>query len=158
MFSNLIGAHFTRFERTKTAIPKLVPVAYGTVLELGPATGNQLSLYDTSKISHIYGIESNPYFLTELSLKISEANLADKYSVIIGGAEDSEVLDKHGIQDGTLDCILSLQVLCSVPQPEAVAKQMYRLLKPGGMLIFWEHHANHDRLTRCIQGWFLPCR
>ncbi len=60
------------------------------------------------------------------------------------------------------------QVLCSVAGPRAVAKQLYRLLKPGGELIFFEHHRSADWLACLVQcaselvrsylfrGWLLP--
>jgi hypothetical protein len=40
---------------------------------------------------------------------------------------------------------------CSVPHPEEQARHLYRLLKPGGELLFWEHCRNTDVVTRAVQ-------
>lgn len=41
---------------------------------------------------------------------------------------------------------------------EEQARHMYRLLKPGGELIFWEHCRNTDAVTRAVQCEWFPCR
>ncbi|EJP69718.1 Methyltransferase type 11 [Beauveria bassiana ARSEF 2860] len=64
-----------------------------------------------------------------------------------------EELAKLGVQPGTVDCILSIQVLCSIPNLKSVIKDLHYLLKPGGELIFWEHQQNEvDWITRAVQG------
>lgn len=40
---------------------------------------------------------------------------------------------------------------CSVSHPEEQARHLYRLLKPGGELLFWEHCRNSDVVTRAVQ-------
>jgi hypothetical protein len=36
-----------------------------------------------------------------------------------------------------------------------VVKQLYELLKPGGELVFFEHHRSHDAITRTAQCEFV---
>lgn len=45
---------------------------------------------------------------------------------------------------------------CSLPRLEEQIRHMYRLLKPGGELIFWEHCRNPDPVTRVVQCKILP--
>lgn len=149
------GHHFSAFEDT-TSVPALVASARGIILELGPATGNQLPRYSISKITHAYGIEPNHAFLDPLNARIKETGLDDLYTPITCGIEDVDLLQKYGIVDDTVDSILSIQVLCSVSDPAKAAEVIYRLLKPGGELIFWEHHASHDWITRIVQRKLTP--
>ncbi|KAH8591525.1 S-adenosyl-L-methionine-dependent methyltransferase [Bisporella sp. PMI_857] len=145
-----IGHHFVTAEAT-TAVPSLVGSCYGITLELGPATGNQLPRFTPSLIKHIYGVEPNTSFMPMLSSKISETELNKKYTPVNCGIEDIEVLKGYGIEEGSMDCVLSVQVLCSVKDPAVAVGAMYRLLKPGGELIFWEHHVNQDLISRFVQ-------
>jgi SAM-dependent methyltransferase len=133
-------------------VPKFVAAAKGTVLEAGPGIGNQLGRFKMEKITHIYGVESNANFEVDIKKRIEEFGLGDKYQFVPCGIEDSDILEKYGITANSMDTILCLQVLCSVSDPAIAAKELYRLLKPGGRFIFWEHHQSHDRLTRFVQS------
>jgi SAM-dependent methyltransferase len=134
------------------AIPKLVAAAEGTVLELGPGVGNQLPRMDQSRILHVYGVEPNLAFIPALRDKAAECGMEGRYTIIPCGIEDTDILEKSGVLPGTVDTVLSTQVLCSAPKPELVVKDLYRMLRPGGKLIFWEHHYNHDLLSRIVQS------
>ena len=147
--------HFIDFE-SKCGVPALVASARGVVLELGPGTGNQLRNYDAAAVTFVYGAEPNRHFAADMDRAVARAGLQDKYELILCGVEDSEALARHGIVEGTLDTVLSIQVLCSVPQPAAVARQLHRLLKPGGRLIFWEHTRSSDAITTVFQS-NSPC-
>jgi 2-polyprenyl-3-methyl-5-hydroxy-6-metoxy-1,4-benzoquinol methylase len=136
-----------------TAVPSLVSSAFGVVLDLGAGNGNQLHRLDKEKIKHVYGIEPNKAFVGALDAKIKETGLEGLYTPLICGVEDAEMeLSREGVTPGTVDCIVSIQILCSVKDPEAVVKQLHHLLKPGGELIFWEHQQNEsDFITRIAQ-------
>ncbi|KAF2433773.1 S-adenosyl-L-methionine-dependent methyltransferase [Tothia fuscella] len=152
----ITGHGFIKFEDT-TEIPELVSSAYGKVLELGPAVGNQLQRFQISKIEHIYGVEANKEFEKDLREKVETLKIGDKYTPIMCKLEDVEILREYGVKEGSMDCIVSIQVLCSVSDVEKAAKVLYRLLKPGGQLIFWEHQRSSDRLTRFLQKlWNIP--
>jgi SAM-dependent methyltransferase len=133
-------------------VPKLVASAHGTVVELGPAVGNQLPRFDMSKITHIYGIEPNKGFEEDLHLKVKELDIGDKYTPLMCSIEDKDVLSKFGIQEGSVDCIVSIQVLCSVKDVNKVAKELYGLLKSGGEVLLWEHQRSRDPITRVLQS------
>jgi len=150
-----IGHHFYAYEDT-TAVPALVSAAYGTVLELGPAIGNQLPRITKSQITHIYGVEPNPILVDALAARVKEMDLKDMYTPILGKVEDRKLLESFNIIEGTVDSIISIQVLCSVENPEETAKMLWKLLKPGGMLVFWEHHRSHDLLSRIMQALWNP--
>src|SRR4051794_22671402 len=110
-----------------TPLPQLVPACAGVVLEIGPGMGNQLYFFDKSKITRIVGVEYSAKFLPELRGQIPEHKVGEVYEVVIGGIEDSDVLEKHGITPESVDTILSTGVLCSIPNPEAVMREMYKL-------------------------------
>lgn len=130
------------------------------VLDLGPGSGNQLSRLDTSRLTHVYGIEPNAALVPALASKIQELHLDKLYTPVVARIEDAEEqLAKLGVEPGTVDCILSMQVLCSIPDLEGVIRELHRFLKPGGELIFWEHQQNEvDWITRAVQGRYSALR
>jgi ubiquinone/menaquinone biosynthesis C-methylase UbiE len=50
-----------------------------------------------------------------------------------------------------MDTVLSIQVLCSVGDVKSVMREVWRLLKPGGTFVFWEHEKSRDGVTRLAQ-------
>ena len=140
----------------KTDIPKLVANASGTVLELGPGSGTQLSRYDISKIDRIYGVEPNANLHDALRSNVKKHGLSDMYTIVPCVVEDLEKLGEFSIEPGTVDTVMSVQVLCSVTKPAAVMKDLYRLLKPGGQMIVYEHVKSEDYLSQSVQCMSSP--
>lgn len=50
--------------------------------------------------------------------------------------------------------MLSIQVLCGVGDVKSVMRAVWKLLKPGGSFIFWEHEKNKDNVTAMAQGMY----
>ena len=136
----------------ETAVPALVSQASGTVLELGPGIGSQLPRYDKSKITKIYGVEPNVDLHARLREKVKTSGLIDVYEIVPCGVEDVVELKEHGIVLGTIDTILSVQVLCSAPDPNEMLRRLYALLKPGGQLIVYEHVKSKDLISSVVQS------
>jgi ubiquinone/menaquinone biosynthesis C-methylase UbiE len=148
------GQHFAAYEAAATPVPRLVEAANGVVLELGPGSGNQFSRFKKTVISRIYGIEPNEHLFNQLRNEtIKLHHLSDIYVPINAALEDKNILEEWNIGDESIDSVVCMQALCSVSDPTAAAKQMHRLLKPGGQLLFWEHTASQDWVTRQVQGW-----
>ncbi|KAL3481019.1 S-adenosyl-L-methionine-dependent methyltransferase [Aspergillus californicus] len=149
------SANFIAFEDT-TIIPSLVRAATGTVLELGPGPGNQIHRFDTSLVDRIYGVEPNQNFRGVINAIVERHEMQDKYKLLVCGIEDSDILRDEGISEGSLDTVLCIQVLCAVKDPKSVMKEVWKLLKPGGKFIFWEHGWSKDRLTTVAQAFTNP--
>jgi len=144
------GHNFAAYEAS-ISVPALVGSAHGRILELGPGTGNQVGRFDASRVERIYGVEPNEAFAGPLAARVKDTPaLLGKYTAVFAGVEDAARLAEHGIVEGSIDCVVSMQVLCSVRDPPAVARALYGLLRPGGELIFWEHGRGGDRLTRAV--------
>ncbi|EPS39336.1 hypothetical protein H072_6865 [Dactylellina haptotyla CBS 200.50] len=125
--------------------------AYGIVLDLGPGTGFTVCHFDRSKTTKIFGIEPNKNFHPALKKAVEEAGLADIYTIIGTGVEDAETLKSFGIEEGSIDSIVACKVLCSVPKPKEMAKQLYKLLVPGGQMLVYEHVKAKGGLSVFIQ-------
>ena len=82
--------------------------------------------------------------------------MSDIYTIVPCGVEDLGKLREYGIEPATADTVMSVQVLCSVPQPEALAKDLYRLLKPGGQMIVYEHVKSEDYVSHFVQRLYSP--
>lgn len=137
----------------QTLIPKLVSQAKGVVLELGPGSGNQLARYDLSKICKIYGIEPNVDLHKALRASIKKAKLDDIYVILSQSAEES--LERYGVAPNSVDTILSINVLCSVPDPVMTVRRLYQYVKPGGKMIVYEHVQSNDFIARIVQSELL---
>ena len=78
--------------------------------------------------------------------------IKSKYALINCGIEDSDILRRQGITEGSMDTVLSIQVMCAVQDPDAVMREVWKLLKPGGRFIFWEHGKSKDTWTAIAQS------
>jgi SAM-dependent methyltransferase len=128
----------------ENAAPKVTPLiqnnASGTVLDIGPGSGQWLFLYARAlnpSITKIYGVEPNVGLHAELRANAVKAGLEGVYEVIGCGAEELSV--KGGVQKGSVDTIVTVQCLCSIPGPERVIGDLYPLLREGGKWIVYEH-------------------
>ena len=122
------------------------------MLELGPASGSQIPRYDTSKLTKVYGVEPCQSLLEGLRATAKKHDLGDIYEVIPCGIEDEAELARSGITEGTIDTVLSIQVLCSVKDPKETAKVLYGLLKPGGSIVLYEHIRSDEEIGRQFQS------
>lgn len=145
---------FITYENT-TCVPSLVHSAQGKVLELGPGPGNQIHRYNPSLVDFIYAVEPNPYYGDGIAAKLKKFDdLQDKYKLLVCGVEDSNVLKTEGVTEGSMDTVLSIQVLCSVRDVKSVMREVWKLLRPGGSFVFWEHERSKDTVTAMVQGMY----
>lgn len=120
----------------------------GSVLEIGPGTGANLSYLKSLPVAWT-GVEPNPFM--HPYLKNQAAALGLPADLRQGVAE------RLPAGDGTIDAVISTLVLCSVTDPAKVLREVLRVLKPGGRFIFIEHvAAARGSGLRRIQGWLRP--
>ena len=120
----------------------------GVVIELGPGTGANLRYLDPRRVRWT-GIDPNPFMRTYLFDEASRLGVAA--DLRIGGAYDLPV------ENESVDAVISTLVLCCIDDPQRALREVLRVLKPGGRLIFIEHVAAPEgsRLRR-VQNWIVP--
>ena len=115
---------------------KVVPLATGLVLEIGIGSGLNIPFYNTSKVTQVLGLDPSEE-LNRMARKVAEEKgLAVEF--ILGGAEAIALPDKH------VDTVLVTYTMCTIPQVAEANKEINRVLKPKGKLIFCEHGLAPD--------------
>lgn len=111
-----LGHNFIAYEST-TAVPSLVVKAHGIVLDLGPGAGTQLDRFDPARVAHVYGVEPNTAFAPAFNDRLRETALGQdgKYTLVPCGIEDGEALARYGVVEGSVDCVVCMQVLVGAP-------------------------------------------
>jgi ubiquinone/menaquinone biosynthesis C-methylase UbiE len=133
---------------TRKQREKVVPLASGRVLEIGVGSGLNLAFYDASKVEKVWGLDPSP----EMTWRAEEAaEQVDFEFEVIG-------LPGRGIplEGDTVDTVLVTYTLCTIPETKLALRQMARVLKPGGQLIFCEHGAAPDEKVRRWQNRINP--
>ncbi|KAH9828876.1 Methyltransferase domain [Teratosphaeria destructans] len=121
-------------------LPLLQNSARGVCLDIGPGTGQWLCLFsraNNQEITKIYGVEPNRGMHKQLRENAANAGLGDIYEIVGCGAEELE--QRGGLQRESIDTIITVQCLCSIPTPELIINNLFPLLKPGGKWLVFEH-------------------
>jgi ubiquinone/menaquinone biosynthesis C-methylase UbiE len=115
---------------------KVVPQAQGRVLEIGIGSGLNLEFYDPAHVSLIVGVDPS----AEMQ------HLGRERAARIAIPVEMIALELNQIQaaDASFDSIVCTFTLCSIPDAVAALKDMRRVLKPGGRLLFCEHGLAPD--------------
>ena len=130
----------------------LLKDAYGVCLEIGPGLGHSLKYLRKDKIKHVYGIEPTEMLHAGLRKEIVALGLKDTYTIISCGIQDQESLRLAKIEPGTIDTIIAVQVLCSIPRPLEMMKSLQEMLKPGGQVLLFEHVQSKDPVSKRLQS------
>lgn len=119
---------------------QLVPLAEGTVLEVGIGTGRNLAHYDPSRIRRLIGLDP----------ALAWHPLARRRQARAGIAVEPLALSAERIplKDASVDCIVCTYTLCTIPDPAAALAEFRRVLRPGGRLLFSEHGLAPDEAVR----------
>ncbi|SIS48091.1 class I SAM-dependent methyltransferase [Neptunomonas antarctica] len=130
---------------------RILPYLRGDVLELGAGTGVNFSFY-SQQINSLIALEPEPALLLMAAQQRSslEAKQAGRFYLIQG--------DGHHLPlaSNSLDVVLCCLVLCSVSDPQQALLEIYRVLKPGGTLVVFEHVRSEHVFTRACQQLVNP--
>jgi ubiquinone/menaquinone biosynthesis C-methylase UbiE len=127
---------------------KVVPLAEGRVLEIGIGSGLNLPYYDAGKVTKLWGLEPSPE-LTRMAERLAGSVDIDVEFIGLPGEEIP-------LEDTSVDTALITYTLCTIPDTEAALRQVARVLRPGGRLIFCEHGAAPDARVRRWQDRLDP--
>ncbi len=107
----------------------------GEILEIGVGTGLNLPHYP-DHVKTITTADPNPGMSKKLQRRIDETGIEVDKQII-----SSESLP---FEEGAFDCVVSTITLCSIPDATQAMSQLFRVLKPGGRLLFLEHGISPD--------------
>jgi ubiquinone/menaquinone biosynthesis C-methylase UbiE len=116
---------------------ELLAGARGRVLELGAGTGVNLTHYPET-IEGLTMIEPDPHMTKRLRDKLAALGKTSEVTVIEAPAESLP------FPDDSFDTAVVTLVLCTVPDQPAALKEIARVLKPDGQLLFLEHVRSRD--------------
>lgn len=114
---------------------RLLAEASGRCLEIGAGTGLNLELWPES-VDELIVTEPDRHMAAKLRQKVARVS------------RRVEVLEAAGEQlpfpDQSFDTVAGTLVFCTVPDPSAVLREVDRVLRRGGRLLFLEHVRADD--------------
>jgi ubiquinone/menaquinone biosynthesis C-methylase UbiE len=121
---------------------RVVSAASGRVLEIGIGSGLNLPFYGDS-VSQIIGVEPSAKLLH--MAQAASRRTPMPLDLIEGTAEAIP------IDDRSIDTVVTTWTMCSIPVLEDALREMRRVLRPGGRLLFVEHGRAPEPRVRWFQ-------
>ncbi|PWQ93488.1 class I SAM-dependent methyltransferase [Leucothrix arctica] len=121
---------------------KVVPLAYGNVLEIGIGSAVNMSLYDPDKVNMVWGLEPSDAMRQKAAKNIANSPVPVEWLSLPG--------EKIPLEDNSVDSVVITYALCTIPDWQTALKQIHRVLKDDGKIFFCEHGQAPDE---SVQKW-----
>jgi ubiquinone/menaquinone biosynthesis C-methylase UbiE len=108
----------------------VMAAAHGRVVEIGVGSGLNFKYYG-EQAEMVFGIEPSRHLL---AMARRRAQAAGVRTMLIQASATALPLAERSV-----DAAVMTWVLCSIPDPLAALREIRRVLKPGGKLLFAEH-------------------
>ncbi|KJU80523.1 phospholipid methyltransferase [Ectopseudomonas oleovorans] len=115
---------------------QIVPLAQGRVLEIGIGSGLNLSFYDPQRVVVVVGVDPSADMQRLARERAAHCQVPVEMIALELGQIQAE--------DASFDDIVCTFTLCTIPDALAALKEMRRVLKAGGRLLFCEHGLAPD--------------
>jgi ubiquinone/menaquinone biosynthesis C-methylase UbiE len=102
----------------------------GRVVEVGAGSGTNFRHYPVT-VSEVVAVEPEPYLRARALESAREAPIRVQVR--------DAVAERLPLEDSSVDAGVASLVLCSVGDPDQALSQLYRVIRPGGELRFYEH-------------------
>jgi ubiquinone/menaquinone biosynthesis C-methylase UbiE len=128
--------HVVTGEEIEAIRDRVVEKASGHVIEIGSGTGANLMSYSDS-ITSLTTVEPNP----------GMNKLARRRIKYIEFPVDTRELgcEQLPMKDASFDCAVTTLTMCSLSNVDKSLSEIYRVLKPGGRLLFLEHGLSESK-------------
>ena len=115
----------------------------GAVIEVGAGDGMNFAHYP-AEVTRVVAVEPQPYLR---GLARGNAERAPVPIEVVAGAGEH-----LPVRDGAFDAAVASLVLCSVADPEKAVAELFRAIRAGGQLRFFEHVRATTSGLRRFQG------
>ena len=140
--------HWAMRKKIATAERKrFIPLASGTVLEVGVGSGLNLPFYGP-QVQKLYALDPSRALWKMARQRVREAPFPVEF--LAASAE------RIPLEDMSVDTVVTTWTLCTIPDPLQALTEMRRVLKPEGRLIFVEHGHSSDPGVLAWQNWLTP--
>ena len=117
------------------------------VLEVGVGTGINLGMYP--RTARITGIDLSSRMLAKAQKRIDEKGLTNCDVIEMDAT-------KMTFADNSYDVVYAPYVISVVPDPVAVAREMYRVCRPGGRVVILNHFKSANPIMSKIETAISP--
>lgn len=114
----------------------------GRVIEVGAGNGLNFPHYPP-EVSEVVAVEPEPYLRERAEEAAAEATVAVE---VVGG-----LAGELPAADASFDAGVASLVLCSVPDQDRALGELFRVIRPGGELRFYEHVISERRPVAIFQ-------
>jgi ubiquinone/menaquinone biosynthesis C-methylase UbiE len=126
---------------------RIVPAAEGRVLEIGVGSGLNLPFY-SEQATHMIGLDPSAPLL---SMAGKAADRIGRRIELLEASAEEIPLDSR-----TIDTVVITWTLCSVPDVTGALREIRRILRADGRLLFIEHGRSPDADVRRWQDRLTP--
>ncbi|WP_411375769.1 class I SAM-dependent methyltransferase [Arthrobacter sp. MPF02] len=121
---------------------------HGSVVEIGAGAGSSFPLYPPA-VTHVLALEPDDY-LRNLAEQEAASRAPVPVTVTAGVAE------RVPAGTASVDAVVASLVLCSVKDQATVLAEVRRVLKPGGVLAYYEHVRSERLLLAAVEDLLTP--
>ena len=127
---------------------KVIPLATGSVLEIGIGSGLNLPLYNNNNIKHLTAIDP--------SKEMWDKNVIDTKTLPFEFAFTKAFAENIPEENDSFDTVVITYTLCTILDTNKALEEMRRVLKPNGKLIFCEHGKAPEKSIQKYQNMINP--
>jgi ubiquinone/menaquinone biosynthesis C-methylase UbiE len=128
----------------------LVADAHGLVVEIGAGTGLNIAHYSDA-VDELVLTEPEPGMRRKLARRLERHGRTARIS--------EAPAQRLPFPDASVDTVVATLVLCTVEDPESALREIARILRPDGQLLFIEHvRASSRFLAACQDKLLRPWR
>lgn len=124
--------HARELKATEEHVAWLAPRPDEHVLDVGSGVGGPARFVATRTSARVTGIDLTPDFVAAARVLTERAGLADRVTFQVGNALDMP------FGDATFDAALCQYVAMNIVDKQGLAREIVRILKPGGRLLWSE--------------------
>lgn len=119
----------------------------GSVVEIGAGDGSNFSHYPPS-VTEVLAVEPDDFLRSLAQARVASASVPVR--VVAGAAE------RIPAEDNSTDAVVASLVLCSVSDQFVALAEARRVLRPGGILAFYEHVRSDHKPLAALEDLLTP--